>query len=153
MEPTERSTQEGSHLGNKTCVARFEISHTQFLDHLGTTLGPLPEFAKDPTELIRLYRAMVLTRLFDNKAIALQRTGKMGTYSSSHGQEGVSVGMGSAMQPCDVFAPVYREYGTQFMRGVAMHEILLYWGGADLEFRGSVNAPSLLVEGLTLAGL
>lgn len=120
-----------NHLGNETRVASFEIKHTQFLDHLGAPLGPLPDFAKDPDELIKLYRAMVLTRLFDNKAIALQRTGKMGTYSPSHGQEGVAVGMGSAMQPCDVFAPVYREYGAQFMRGVAMHEILLYWGGDE----------------------
>ncbi len=118
-------------LGNETKVAAFEIKHTQFLDQLGSALNSLPEFAKDPDELIRLYRAMVLTRLFDNKAIALQRTGKMGTYASSNGQEGVAVGMGSAMQPCDVFAPVYREYGTQFMRGVAMHEILLYWGGDE----------------------
>ncbi len=118
-------------LGTETKVASFEIKHTQFLDHLGSALNSLPEFAKDPDELIPLYRAMVLTRLFDNKAIALQRTGKMGTYASSNGQEGVAVGMGSAMQPCDVFAPVYREYGTQLMRGVAMHEILLYWGGDE----------------------
>ncbi len=118
-------------LGSETRVVAFEIKHTQIIDHHGAPLGPLPEFAKDPAELIKLYRAMVLTRLFDNKAIALQRTGKMGTYASSNGQEGVAVGMGSAMQPCDVFAPVYREYGTQFMRGVAMHEILLYWGGDE----------------------
>lgn len=128
---TTRFQNNSSHLGNETRVASFEVRHTQFIDHLGAPLGPLPEFAKVPDELIKLYRFMVLTRLFDNKAIALQRTGKMGTYAPSHGQEAVSVGMGSAMQPCDVFAPVYREYGTQFMRGVAMHEILLYWGGDE----------------------
>jgi pyruvate dehydrogenase E1 component alpha subunit len=119
------------HLGNETRVASFEIKHTQFLDHLGAPLGPLPDFAKDPDELIKLYRAMVRTRLFDNKAIALQRTGKMGTYASSHGQEAVAIGMGSAMQADDLLAPVYREHGTQFMRGVAMHELLLYWGGDE----------------------
>lgn len=119
------------HLGNETSVASFEIRHTQFLDHHGVPTGALPEFAKNPDELIRLYRAMVQTRLFDNKAIALQRTGKMGTYSSSNGQEGVAVGMGSAMHPDDVLAPVYREYGAQLMRGVAMHEIFLYWGGDE----------------------
>ena len=131
MKPTEISDRNSNPLGDETRVASFDIKHTQIIDHLGTPLGPLPEFAKNPDELIKLYRAMVLTRLFDNKAIALQRTGKMGTYASSNGQEGVAVGMGGAMQPCDVFAPVYREYGTQFMRGVAMHEILLYWGGDE----------------------
>lgn len=131
MERSKSSTHFSGHLGNETSVASFEIRHTQFLDRHGTPVGPLPEFAKNPDELIRLYRAMVQTRLFDNKAIALQRTGKMGTYASSNGQEGVAVAMGSAMQRDDVLAPVYREYGAQFLRGVAMHEILLYWGGDE----------------------
>jgi 2-oxoisovalerate dehydrogenase E1 component alpha subunit len=122
---------QNTHLGNETRVASFEIKHTQFLDHLGASLSPLPEFAKNPEELIKLYRAMVRTRLFDNKAIALQRTGKMGTYASSHGQEAVAIGIGSAMKPEDLLAPVYREHGAQFMRGVAMHELLLYWGGDE----------------------
>src|SRR4029078_13048690 len=35
------------------------------------------------------------------------------------------------MQPDDVFAPMYREYGAQFWRGVRMSEVLLYWGGDE----------------------
>jgi TPP-dependent pyruvate/acetoin dehydrogenase alpha subunit len=35
------------------------------------------------------------------------------------------------MQPDDVFAPSYREYGAQFMRGVKPREVLLYWGGDE----------------------
>jgi pyruvate dehydrogenase E1 component alpha subunit len=42
--------------------------------------------------------------------------------------------MGAAMQPEDVLAPVYREFGTQLWRGVTMAEILTYWGGDE---RGS----------------
>ena len=38
------------------------------------------------------------------------------------------------MQPGDVLAPSYREYGAMFVRGVTMSEILLYWGGDE---RGS----------------
>jgi Dehydrogenase E1 component len=45
-----------------------------------------------------LYRAMVLLRLFDRKAVALQRTGRLGTYAVSLGQEAVSVGIASAMR-------------------------------------------------------
>jgi len=77
---------------------------------------------------------MVLTRAFDTKAVALQRTGRLGTYPSSLGQEAVGVGIGSAMRRDDVFVPSFREYGAQFLRGVTLTELLLYWGGDE---RGS----------------
>jgi pyruvate dehydrogenase E1 component alpha subunit len=35
------------------------------------------------------------------------------------------------MQEDDVFAPMYREYGAQFFRGVKPREVLLYWGGDE----------------------
>jgi 2-oxoisovalerate dehydrogenase E1 component alpha subunit len=35
------------------------------------------------------------------------------------------------MRPEDVFAPSYREYGAQFMRGVLPREVLMYWGGDE----------------------
>ena len=65
----------------------------------------LPEFARDAAALVPLYRAMVLTRRFDAKAIALQRTGRLGTFASSLGQEAVVVGLASAMRPEDVLLP------------------------------------------------
>lgn len=77
------------------------------------------------------YKAMVLTRAFDNKAIALQRTGKIGTYPPIAGQEAISVGIGFSLKPKDVFVPNYRDQGTQLMRGVTMEEILLYWSGSE----------------------
>jgi pyruvate dehydrogenase E1 component alpha subunit len=77
---------------------------------------------------------MVLTRAFDEKAVALQRTGRLGTYPSSLGQEAVTVGIGSAMRPDDVLLPSFREQGAQLWRGVGMAELLLYWGGDE---RGS----------------
>ncbi len=77
---------------------------------------------------------MVLTRLFDKKAIALQRTGKMGTYAPINGQEAISTAIGNALRKEDVLIPYYRDYAAQFQRGVKMSEILAYWGGDE---RGS----------------
>ncbi len=114
-----------------TRVASFEVHYTQFLDHNAEVKRPLPEFAREPANLISLYRAMVLTRLFDKKAIALQRTGQLGTYASSLGQEASFVAIGDAMQPEDVLLPTYRESGAMFLRGVTMKELLLYWGGDE----------------------
>ncbi|NMG31588.1 pyruvate dehydrogenase (acetyl-transferring) E1 component subunit alpha [Aromatoleum evansii] len=115
-------------------AARFEVEFTRFLDAEGGATQELPAFALDPANLIPLYRAMQLTRAFDTKAIALQRTGKIGTFASALGQEAIGVGVAGAMRKEDVLVPSYRDHAAQFMRGVTMAESLLYWGGDE---RGS----------------
>ncbi|MGN8548734.1 thiamine pyrophosphate-dependent enzyme [Bradyrhizobium sp. 13971] len=70
-------------------------------------------------------------RLFDRKAVALQRTGRLGTYAISLGQEAVSVGIASAMREDDVLLPSYRDNGALLWRGVKLEEILLFWGGDE----------------------
>ncbi len=112
-------------------IATFDVKYLQVLDPEGRVCGELPAFARDHEELLRMYRMMVLTRLFDTKAINLQRTGKLGTYASCLGHEAAHVGAGAAMREEDVFAPMYREYGAQMWRGVKMREILRYWGGDE----------------------
>ena len=112
----------------------LEIPYAQFLSADGQRHEPWPDFARQGEPLIDLYRAMLLTRTFDAKAVALQRTGRLGTFASSLGQEAVAVGIGAAMQPEDVLLPSFREQGAQFIRGVSMVELLLYWGGDE---RGS----------------
>ncbi len=128
------TTKSTSTKSKSTITAEFTIAYTQFLDAVGKPTQPLPKFATKPDELIRLYKLMVLTRTFDTKAISLQRTGKLGTYASSLGQEAVAVGVGAAMHADDIFAPAYREYGVQLQRGVKMQDILAFWGGDE---RGS----------------
>jgi 2-oxoisovalerate dehydrogenase E1 component alpha subunit len=120
-------------------VARFEIRYSQFLDPQGAVVAPLPEFARDPRNLVPLYRWMVLMRAYDAKAIALQRTGQLGTFASMAGQEAIAAGIGSAMREEDVFLMTYRENGVQMMRGVTLQELFLYWSGDE---RGSAHAAA-----------
>jgi pyruvate dehydrogenase E1 component alpha subunit len=112
-------------------IAEFAICREQILDAAGELVGALPAFAEDPAEVVRMYRMMTFARMMDAKAVNLQRTGKLGTYASCLGHEATHVGVGAAMRPEDVLAPVYREYGTQLWRGVTMKEILQYWGGDE----------------------
>lgn len=112
-------------------VAEFKIPYTQLLDANGEPTRELPDFAHDPKEVLRMYGLMTLVRAFDAKAVNLQRTGQLGTYAPCLGHEATHVGVGAAMRPEDVLAPVYREYGTQMWRGVTMREILIYWGGDE----------------------
>lgn len=117
-----------------TTVAQFDITYTQYLNEQGELNGKLPHIAEDHAALKELYKVMVLTRTFDKKAIALQRTGRMGTYAPINGQEAISTAIGHAMKADDVFVPYYRDYAAQLQRGVKMSEILAFWGGDE---RGS----------------
>lgn len=112
-------------------IANFSVEYVQFIGPNGKPAKDLPEFARDREEMLRMYKLMVLTRTFDTKAIRLQRTGKLGTYASCLGHEATHVGTGAAMRPEDCLAPMYREYGIQFWRGVKMSDVLLYWGGDE----------------------
>ena len=118
-------------------IARFEVRRRSYLAPDGTVLRPLPRFASDTGVLLALYRGMVLTRAFDLKAVSLQRTGRLGTYAVSLGQEAVSVGIASAMRAEDVVLPSYRDNGTLMWRGTKMEEILLFWGGDE---RGNLSS-------------
>src|SRR5262245_43124783 len=90
-------------------IAHFDIRRRSYLAPDGKPTGTLPGFARDLNSLAALYRAMVLTRTFDLKAVSLQRTGRLGTYAVSLGQEAVSVGIASAMLREDVLLPSYRD--------------------------------------------
>jgi len=111
-------------------VAHFDINSTRYLDAAGKLTQPLPG-GMDKAALTALYRALVRTRTFDAKAVALQRTGRLGTYASSIGQEAVSVGAASAMRADDILVPSFREHGGQLWRGATPTELFLYWGGDE----------------------
>ena len=112
-------------------IASFSIHYSQLLDHQGNLQSTPAKYTENPEHLLNFYRTMLATRLFDKKAIALQRTGRLGTYASSEGQEAVPTAIGYAMHKEDVLAPMYREYAAQFVRGTSMSDILLYWGGDE----------------------
>ena len=116
-----------------TTVARFEVKYLQYMDEKGTFISNdvPPAFARDLDNLISLYRDMNRVRLLDQKAYALQRTGKMGTYPAATGQEAIGVGFGSAMTADDVLVPYYRGQASMVQHGILMEEVLQYWGGYE----------------------
>ena len=113
-------------------IAKFEVRRRAYLAPDGSVLRDLPDFAGDHDLVVSLYRAMVLARTFDLRAVSLQRTGRLGT--TSLGQEAVTVSLASAMKPEDALLPSYRDNAALLWRGVKMEEILLFWGGDE---RGS----------------
>jgi 2-oxoisovalerate dehydrogenase E1 component alpha subunit len=112
-------------------INHFEIPYYQYLTEDSQIATGTPAEAMALPDLITLYRNMVLVRMMDTKAIALQRTGKLGTYPSTRGQEAVFVGVGHAMKQEDIFVPYYRDMGTLMQRGVKLSQVLQYWGGDE----------------------
>jgi pyruvate dehydrogenase E1 component alpha subunit len=117
-----------------TRVAEFTVEYLQFLDPSGQPIRELPPHLAGTEAIMPMYRLMLLTRTFDAKAISLQRTGQLGTYASSLGQEAIGAAVGLAMREDDVLVPSYREQAAQFARGVTLEELFLYWSGDE---RGS----------------
>jgi pyruvate dehydrogenase E1 component alpha subunit len=94
--------------------------------------GLMPILTDD--QILELYRNMVRMRVFDEKAVKLQRQGRMGTWPPLKGQEAAQAGVALAMGNEDWLVPAFREHGIMLMRGVPGHLILAYWAGDE---RGS----------------
>jgi pyruvate dehydrogenase E1 component alpha subunit len=105
----------------------------EILDVEGQVDGDLmPDL--DPSKVRALYRDMVLMRSFDEKALKLQRQGRMGTWPPIKGQEAVQAGVALAMGDEDWLIPAFREHGVMVLRGVPLHLVFAYWAGDE---RGS----------------
>jgi len=109
----------------------FSIQSLRYLNAAGELEEPIPEPYRDNAWLLTAYRTMTLIRAFDTKAIALQRTGRIGTYASGLGQEAVGTAVGLSMQPTDILVPYYRDHCAQYLRGVDLTELIAYWGGDE----------------------
>jgi pyruvate dehydrogenase E1 component alpha subunit len=90
----------------------------------------------DRGTLEKIYRTMVLTRLFDDKALKLQRQGRMFTFGVSLGQEATTVGSAFALNPDDWFFPAFREQGAQIARGIPIKLLYIYWMGSEDAYIG-----------------
>ena len=114
----------------------LEVPYISYLDKTGMAVADLPDWVFNTETLKEYYQAMVWAREADRKAVALQRTGKLGTYPSCLGQEAISVVYASLMKADDVLVPYYRDMPGQLLRGVSLTDVLLYWGGDE---RGSAG--------------
>ena len=94
------------------------------------------EGAIDEDLAIKMYENMMLTRMFDRKAVNLQRQGRMGTYAPYEGQEASQVGSALALSPNDWLFPSYRDHAAAITHGQALSRVLLYWMG---HMEGSIS--------------
>lgn len=79
--------------------------------------------------LLKLYRAMLLGRRFDERMLTLQRQGKIGTFAPIKGQEASQLGAIAVLEPEDWMVPCFRETAAEIWRGKSMENVLLVYSG------------------------
>ncbi|MDP1832090.1 MAG: thiamine pyrophosphate-dependent dehydrogenase E1 component subunit alpha [Geothrix sp.] len=84
----------------------------------------------DRDTALRLHEAMLLTRLAEERLVKLFRQGKtLGSVYRSLGQEATACATAMALGPEDMIAPLIRNLGSMFVRGVTPSEIFLQYLG------------------------
>lgn len=120
-------------------LATFDVRRLSILAADGTVDDSLMPPLSD-TEIRAMYEAMLLARIFDERALALQREGRLGTYPSILGQEAAQVGSALALDPADWVFPSFREMGVHLTLGYPVHQIYQYWSGDE---RGQISPERL----------
>lgn len=76
------------------------------------------------SQLLDLYRLMVLNRKVEERLGNLYRQGKVvGGLYSSLGQEGISIGSAYALEPGDKIGPMIRNLGAMLVKGIHPREV------------------------------
>src|SRR5262249_52772697 len=81
--------------------------------------APLPAGLTE-LELKKMYEGMVAIRAYDERAIKLQRSGRIGFCVTSIGEEATQIGTAAALRSEDWIFPSYRQYGVALYRGVPL---------------------------------
>ncbi len=109
-------------------VGHYTVEYMQILDEKGKLDKALePEIPDD--RLLDLYRHMATARDSDNRMLALQRQGRIGTFPLCTGQEAPACGAALAMRDDDWLVASYRERGARMMRGEPPTQDYLYHNG------------------------
>lgn len=113
----------------KKTVFSGKIDFVQILDKDGKAdpklLPKLPE-----EQLKQLYYWMVFARIADEKSLAMQRSGRMGTFAQILGQE-AQVGAVFALQKEDWLVPSFRENALMWAMGAKLEEVFSVFGGFE----------------------
>lgn len=120
-------------------IETFNVRFLSILDPAGNIDDSLlPSIT--PDDIKWLYELMVLSRAFDQRALSLQREGRLGTYAPILGQEASQIGSAYAIERSDWVFPSFREMGVYITIGYPLYMLLQYWSGDE---RGAKSPDNL----------
>jgi pyruvate dehydrogenase E1 component alpha subunit len=81
------------------------------------------------SDLLELYRRMVLLRTYDERSVVYHRQGRIGTYAIFWNHEAIQAGATFALGDDDWIFPSYRESAIGLVRGMPVETVLQWWRG------------------------
>jgi pyruvate dehydrogenase E1 component subunit alpha len=112
----------------KTINLSHKVEYLSVLDEKGKLDKKIEPEISDEL-LLKLHKAMLLGRRFDERLLSLQRQGRIGTFAPISGQEASQLGAVAVLQPEDWFVPSFRETAAELWRGRSMESVILGFGG------------------------
>ncbi|MBI5643445.1 MAG: pyruvate dehydrogenase (acetyl-transferring) E1 component subunit alpha [Deltaproteobacteria bacterium] len=111
-------------------IEKIEVKHLQIINEKGEADASL--MAAIPDDIVkRFFETILLARTFNQRALSLQREGRIGTYASILGQEASQVGSAMAFADTDWLFPSFRESGVLVAKGYPMWMLYRYWAGDE----------------------
>lgn len=130
----------------------YEGASLSFMLQILTPSGELVgESPLDIGLVRRLYRAMNEARAYDVKSTALQKQGRLATYSGFLGQEAAQVGSAAALDPDDWMVGSYRDAAAMWMQGYPWEQLVLGRTGDERGGRPPEHVP-VLPPSITVGG-
>lgn len=135
------TTPKVTHAPVFTDGAEFRIPTFKLLKQDGSLYkgGKAPAIDKD--KALRIYTAMVTTRVLDERMLAAQRQGRLSFYMQCTGEEAAVIGSAAALDDADMIMAQYREQGALAYRGFSIDEFMNQLFGNDLDYGKGRQMP------------
>ncbi len=115
----------------------MKLEVIRVLDDEGHVVHPEREPKLTGDELRRLFRAITLQRILDDRMMRIQRIGRIGFYLSCIGEEAVPYGAAHALRDSDWIFTAYRETGAALYRGYPLRTFMCQmFGNAEDPVKG-----------------
>lgn len=122
--------------GDELKIPLFQILKQDGSLHRGVSPPDL-----DQELALRIYRAMLFTRVLDERMLAAQRQGRLSFYMQSTGEEGAIVAFTAALNDADMIMAQYREQGALAYRGFTVDEFMNQLFGNELDYGKGRQMP------------
>ena len=121
--------------------AEFRIPTFKLLKQDGSLYKGAKAFDLNKEKALRIYRAMVTTRILDERMLAAQRQGRLSFYMQCTGEEAAVIGSTAALDDGDMIMAQYREQGSLVYRGFTIDEFMNQLFGNELDYGKGRQMP------------
>jgi 2-oxoisovalerate dehydrogenase E1 component alpha subunit len=122
--------------GDEFSIPTFRLLRQDGTLHDG---GEAPELERD--QALKIYHAMVATRVLDERMMAAQRQGRLSFYMQCTGEEAAVIGAAAALDDADMIMSQYREQGALVYRGFSYDEFMNQLFGNELDYGKGRQMP------------